>query len=529
MNESVKDDESDLEGFDVVDTTVEEPNQKMTSVRRLRGSKPQSVIYCPNCGQHCDNYNDYDKHILDNPSHQSFDCFQCKKHFEFFPDLKQHVEKAHLKEFLASGAGVGYFCHFCGSKEMSIKKLDAHIHKDHVKWVLECTMCSRFYKNPRALYNHFEIVHAVINNIDFLCNQCDLHFYDPEIYTFHMNKYHKVELKSLTYQCVLCTSKLKEMNEFIQHVHKHGKYTGSSEEMKDGRPAFVVWSRQCFICSKVAQDRVELKDHIMDVHFSSKICPLCNIKVKGTVELHLREIHSLSLDINLLRGEQGQRYFPFVFSVNKNKHLANPAPEKICEVCYGVLPKKSFAQHMAMHKNQGIDQLKSQNPVVDTVPNQNQLTFCKTCRLRVVTTFTKWHNNIHKKHENKPAKRLRSPARPRSRSRPRPSRSRDRARFRAEMKCTECDRSYDTVENLVNHVKAQHFTAPLQPSSYHPYMPGMVPMEFQAVGAPEPFGFQNPIPDVNVLSLGGNFSQRGSSDRTGSARSRRDFRNRPKF
>lgn len=504
MNECAKDDESDLEGFEVVDATVAEPNQKIT-VRKLRGSIPQSVIYCPNCGQHCQNYNDYDKHILENPSHQSFDCFQCKKHFESLPDLKQHVEKAHLNEKFPA-QGVGYFCHFCGTKEMSIKKLDTHIHKDHVKRVLECTMCSRFYKNPRALYNHFEIVHAVINNVDFFCDQCDHHFYDPEIYTLHMNKYHKVEIKSLTYQCVLCTKKLKEINEFLQHVHKHGKYTESSEKMTDKRPAFVVWSRQCFICSKVVQDRTELTNHLMDVHFNSKICPLCNVKVKGSVELHLRQVHSLSLDINLLKGENDQRYIPFVISVHKNKRLANPATEKICEVCYGVVPKKAFFQHMAMHKNQGTDQLKSQNPVLDTVPNQSQLTFCKTCRLRVVTTFMRWHKNIHKKQ--KPAKKLRSrsPVRPRNRSRPRTS-----------MKCTECDRSYDTVENLVNHVKAQHFAVPVQPSSFHPYM--TVPMEFQG----EPFGFQNPIPDVNILS------QPRSSDRTNSARSRRDFRNHPKF
>lgn len=516
----------------MVDATTAEPK----TLRRLRGTKPQLVVYCPKCGEHCENYNDYDKHLLANPSHQSFECFQCKKHVDSVQDLKRHAENAHpIEKFLTSTQGGGYFCHFCGSKEMSIKKLETHIQKDHVKWALECTMCPRFYKNPQSLYNHFEVVHAVINNVDFLCNQCDLHFYDPEIYALHMNKYHNVELKSLTYQCVLCTSKLKEVSDFLRHVHKHGKYTVNSEEMKDERPAFAVWSRQCFICSKVVQDRNELKDHLLNVHFSTTICPLCNIKVKGKMELHLREEHSLSMDVNLKRDNERRHHFPFVISEPKNKPAQSNKSEKICEVCYGVVAKKAFFQHMTMHKNQGTHQLKSQNPVVNTVPNQNQLSFCKTCRLKVVTTFMMWHKNIHKKHEKKRAKRSRSrsPVRPRKRSRPRTSRERsrswDRARLRAEMKCTECDRSYDTVENLVNHVKAQHFSAPIQPISYNPYMgTGMVPMEFHTLGAAEPFGFQNPIPDVNTVSLG-NFSQLRNSDRTGSSRTRKEFRNRSKF
>lgn len=446
-------DEIDTLLSDDMEETFPVPVKVVETAKKTKLKRPsahlKSDMYCPKCGIHFLTYYDYDKHILSNPSHNLFQCCQCKKTSKSWHDLRLHYQSVHeIEEYskLEESNPQKLFCHFCGHKATFIEEISKHVNDKHSRWALKCLLCPEVCQHPQMLFSHFELQHSLVNNIDLECNQCKYHFYDPYGYTLHMSKVHHQNVGTFSYQCVLCPKSVVGEANFILHVHEHANYSvGDPFSMKlrmvNGRPMYSVWKKQCLVCAAIQSDRDQLNTHLVSVHFCNLKCSLCNESSISSMEQHLKTKHALFLSSKAFSKVESQ--------INKAQ------PEKVvkvCEICYGLVESHMMAQHRKKHEMRGSKPSKVRNPIVDTVPNQNQCTTCNQCHLKVITTVLKWHLRVHAKETYQQSRPQRS-----SHQSPSSSRRRDTSRSRDELKCTECDRCYDTTENLINHVKAQHF------------------------------------------------------------------------
>lgn len=358
--------------------------EQPTVAQFIKQNKLQSEMYCTKCGLFFTIYENYEQHILSNPSHHSFSCWRCDRIAKSWQELKLHGKKSHgaFQFALAENQTENrYFCHFCGQLEVSIQQISSHIQEKHFKWMLKCPLCPEVWNHPELLFTHFKLGHSLSNNVSLICKECQYTFYDPSAYTNHISMIHLKKPETIGYPCVLCSSELTGESEFLRHVQQHGNYQNKLTENE--RPGISMWKKQCFICSRTYPTRDDLNFHLKKIHFNGGQCPLCKAKViSQEMYCHLKDIHQLCLNSKVI---------PAV-----NKIVSR---QDVCEVCYAVFDVRMYAKHLEIHEKGGTIDLQSHNQKMNRIPDDKHCTKCRECNLKVVSTFLKWHRRVHDKEK----------------------------------------------------------------------------------------------------------------------------------
>ena len=220
------------------------------------------------------------------PDEQDWKCKICHLQLNSVKCYKDHMQKSHKSPRIT--------CDLCTNQVLD-ERFEAHrktcekvFDEKYANNEFQCNQCKRSYKSEHQLSRHKTVKHS---EGEFKCDYCDLIFKtkmrrSAHVKIIHLNK---------VYTCHLCEKTFDTNPRLVHHMdlrHKESiikcefcqkrvymayeKHTckGKREATKGSRPEKEHFD--CEVCAEKLSTIVELKDHMVVNHQSSKIyCEYC--------------------------------------------------------------------------------------------------------------------------------------------------------------------------------------------------------------------------------------------------------------
>ncbi|XP_066254741.1 uncharacterized protein [Euwallacea similis] len=253
---------------------------------------------------------------------------------------------------------VNIYCQFCGKLEPHVDKLRNHIQTTHGGVSFTCPSCpNRKFRVPRNLFSHRRL-ESLVNNVELICPQCALHFYEPISFKEHMTLIHKMEQSDFYYQCILCPEKIND--DLESHVHKHGIFYNPTAActydgriaLENGRPTINIYKKQCLVCAKLVIGK-KLYVHFLKSHMRENKCTICHLKFEtlSLLKLHLQKYNISSMYMPVDRTEE----LPLGKLILQGKRKIDPLKRDMeeCWTCFSLLNINQLENHIMSHKEKG--------------------------------------------------------------------------------------------------------------------------------------------------------------------------------
>ena len=162
---------------------------------------------CPECGKEfkkCQNA-ELKRHVtLHSMTEEQFNCSLCDSKFFFENDLKNHVDKKHIKK---------YKCEQCDRKYGLKCFLKRHIEEFHVERKHMCTLCGKTFRVEKYLKDH-TLLHSDVRNEK--CDVCGKGFKVKK----GLLKHRKIHLNEYEAQCQKCDKNFIQKSNWKLHMVK---------------------------------------------------------------------------------------------------------------------------------------------------------------------------------------------------------------------------------------------------------------------------------------------------------------------
>ena len=409
-----------------------------------------------------------------------FSCPKCPLKFLTENLLSKHQEKQHQMSRMVK-------CRIC---QISITPNNVNFHMTkHKSANLQCQLCYKNFKNKQSKLNHCERAHkeeAEFFNRDiseadlvFSCDKCEFKFVSQSLLTSHQDYSHTQEqdfynMKTKTYNCVLCHAQVKSSQKLKNHFNKFH----SSDLHLIGSIKEENFTVPCNLCDLKFFKETLLDFHRIRVHFpdAKKVpcdkcdkeivrynyyihksthnaeknfpCLLCNLKLKtkSTLKNHQLSKHVTSEekdffanggDVSLLKYSCSKCDKKFLserlLDVHSQEHTKNM---KRCNICYRELKDKYVLERHQKDLHKAEEEFWNKE-----IPAENLKYSCDICQLKFISeSVLKKHLIAHTQNQFGDLKKS--------------SFDSSTKRF----KCKLCLVSYKQVYNLGSHIAAVHRT-----------------------------------------------------------------------
>ena len=410
-----------------------------------------------------------------------FSCPKCSVKYLTANLLRKHQEKQHQMTRMVT-------CRIC---KISITPDNVNFHMAKHKSVsIQCQLCYKNFKNTQSKLIHCERAHQdeaeflnrEISEADlaFGCDKCEFKFVSQNLLTSHQNHSHTEEqnyynIKTKTYNCVLCHSQARTSQELKSHLRKNH----SSDLHLLGNIKEEDFTVPCNICDlkffketlvdfhrtrvhfphakKVPCDRCDKEivrynyslhksTHNTEKNFS---CLLCNLKLKtkSTLKQHQMSKHVTAEekdffdkggDVSLLKYNCSKCDKKFLserlLGLHSQEHTKNL---KRCNICYKVMRDRYVLERHQKDVHKDEEEFWNKE-----IPAEKLKYSCDDCQLKFLSeSLLKKHETVHNQHQFGDLKKS--------------SYDSSTKRF----KCKLCLVSYKQVYNLGSHIATVHQTA----------------------------------------------------------------------
>ena len=247
---------------------------------------------------------------------QPYGCDDCKRYFSKKSDLMNHIESEHVEKESV--------------KEPS--ECDTELTVSPFNEQIKCLICVESFPTENQLKEHVASVHVEVKQ--FPCSKCGKRFSRIELLQDHISIVH--EGKNV-FQCSLCDYKTKLKGSMTSRAKIIlNRHIAAVHELK--KPF------ECQICSKKFARKEKLKQHVLTVHEKLKLfqCSICNHKTgdKGNMKCHINARHE-GLDVEMIYiGEKNYKCYNCDFKtgikgdLNKHIHEVHDGKQNMhCEIC----------------------------------------------------------------------------------------------------------------------------------------------------------------------------------------------------
>ncbi|KAG6459864.1 hypothetical protein O3G_MSEX011645 [Manduca sexta] len=261
-----------------------------------------------------------------------FECSLCQK---------RAIDRGRIKQHLYSAHNIALSTIKCRTCSHVSHSLDSHIHHlDTHKGRFKCPECVKTFKHRGGLKNHIIAVHELNNN--FPCNVCGKVFRWKNSLKRHLEKHESKDKPEVAY-CEPCGISFKSVCSYQRHLKNSLKHVTQDQRK------YV-----CDHCNRRFIDKTKLRDHIEDKHLHRTYqCPICLKSSKNRVNLdqHMRNVHK-GRPNNKMCHHCGKG---FPTKVQLESHMRTHTGERpfICEYCPTTFTQKSnlYKHYRQVHLN----------------------------------------------------------------------------------------------------------------------------------------------------------------------------------
>ncbi|CAH2234264.1 jg14219 [Pararge aegeria aegeria] len=228
-------------------------------------------------------------YILNDDGYQ---CALCKKEFEYFIKLNQHMNEHYGnyvcelcgKSFLSQDRlrchtlshGSGFHCKLCAETFDSLTQKSNHELTVHdKKRLIKCFFCPELFQNYVLRKKHHNQSHNVETDVANNCPVCSKSFHIKSKMWAHMKEVH---VREKNFACALCDQRFFSKTQVQKHMIKH-----VGEKI-----------HHCEVCKKSYARKQTLRDH-MRIHRDDRrfVCSVCSqgFVQSNSLQLHMRVNH----------------------------------------------------------------------------------------------------------------------------------------------------------------------------------------------------------------------------------------------
>ncbi|XP_068240691.1 zinc finger protein 729-like [Palaemon carinicauda] len=212
-----------------------------------------------------------------------YECEVCGRRIYGLAALKVHMTKVHYKTV----SSFKFSCWMCVYKSQSRSQLGKHMRSKHGKEIMpsvQCETCGKMYGSS-YIAKHIATMHST-HSRNFLCNFCDMKFYDMAGLKFHI--YH--EHANKVWKCNKCPMEFKKYHQLRQHrIFTHSTKVHA-----------------CMECPKTYKRKSDLTEHVKRLHLQRVVllCPRCPKQYVNRFKLrnHLMKHHDVPWEDTLARN-----------------------------------------------------------------------------------------------------------------------------------------------------------------------------------------------------------------------------------
>ena len=217
-------------------------------------------LKCKICETQCSSEEAYRGHMRKMHENPRIPCELCNNEVieERWEIHRKNCEKVFNEKYL----GHKYQCDQCKRSFESQRRLTNHKRNNHNEQEWKCDDCGKTFQNRNSLSNHKRSVHK---EKEFNCHICDQDFPSKGKFKYHMKMLHPESMLT----CEFCKVTFFTKEKFEKH-----QCDGKREATKGSRPEKQYFD--CEVCDAKLLTVIELKDHMVVFHQSSKIyCEFC--------------------------------------------------------------------------------------------------------------------------------------------------------------------------------------------------------------------------------------------------------------
>ncbi|KAK6729632.1 hypothetical protein RB195_006588 [Necator americanus] len=311
--------------------------EAIKAASKSTSGRKRKCFTCEQCDKTFLRASDFQRHSGVHESSSKWNCTLCDKKYSHKTGLDAHVRTVHkdpLKGMVP--------CKICSQVFAKSSNLNRHIKMQHPlgvsKAVLDCPECTCVFANRRTLTRHRREVHGTDLYSAYYCQFCNRCFPKISLLRRH-NLVHDPNENSKPYQCNRCFKRFNLKSTLKLHMDIH-----SRKDVDDP----VLTNPKCPICMKHLSSRNALRKH-MTIHQCNFECSVCFQKFST---LHRLDKHRCVPQTVLQSGPDG-RLIELSSNTQTNSQMKTRRPTKKyhCQICgTSFYSFRGYKEHCSQHQ-----------------------------------------------------------------------------------------------------------------------------------------------------------------------------------